>query len=297
MSSQGFFERYKAGECERIWLELRNLGEIREQPVKDEALAVAREIMKRVRYNFNVIANNLIKLGFEFEEPEKVVVPAKSNASEYLDDFEQQWGILPLSVRAWYEVIHSIKLSAFKKLSRNSLLLLDSESVILKFCFHCDYDINIFDAVSDDDELLWYPREINFYSLEEILVERIKCHDEFKKEWEERKVDEWTRNYFSEKGIDPTITAANEYLKFLPIGMCASNNEPMGFYIGKCTADSELFNDGEQTDFVDYLRSKLLNNLLFGECLTNNPLNFIYIGFPPEFEKMNAEIKNGIIIF
>ncbi|MGB3760886.1 MAG: hypothetical protein WBA07_31705 [Rivularia sp. (in: cyanobacteria)] len=60
-------------------------------------------------------------------------MPASSNASDYLDQFEQQWGILPLSVRAWYEVIHSVKLSPFKKLSKNSLLFLDSESVILEF--------------------------------------------------------------------------------------------------------------------------------------------------------------------
>lgn len=68
MSSLRLFERYKAGECEQVWQELKNLGEIREQSVKDEALAVARETMKRFKYNFNLIANNLIKLGFEFEE-------------------------------------------------------------------------------------------------------------------------------------------------------------------------------------------------------------------------------------
>ncbi|BAY85913.1 hypothetical protein NIES267_54190 [Calothrix parasitica NIES-267] len=291
------FERYKVGECEAVWQELKNLGEIREQSVKDEALEVAREMMQRVKYNFNIIVNNLIKVGFEFDEPEKVVVPAKPDACEYLDEFEQQWGILPLSVRAWFEVIHSIKLSPFKKLSRNSLQSLDSESVILKYCFHCDYDTNIFDAVFDINDIRWYPREINFYSLEEILAERIKCHDEFKKEWEEGKVDDWTRNYYREKGIDPNITPVHEYLNFLPVGMSASNNESMGFDIGKCTVDCELFNDGEQTDFIDYLRWKLLDSLLVGECLTKNPLHYIYCGFPPEFEKMNAEVKKGIIKF
>ncbi|WP_157229356.1 hypothetical protein [Rivularia sp. PCC 7116] len=52
MSSQNFLERYKAGECERVWQELKYLGEIREQSVKDEVLEVAREVMKRVDYNF-----------------------------------------------------------------------------------------------------------------------------------------------------------------------------------------------------------------------------------------------------
>ncbi|MEO0844403.1 MAG: hypothetical protein AAF063_36890 [Cyanobacteria bacterium J06643_5] len=55
MSRLELLKRYKAGECERVWQELKDLGEINEQYVKDEALEVAREVMKRVKYNFNVI--------------------------------------------------------------------------------------------------------------------------------------------------------------------------------------------------------------------------------------------------
>lgn len=39
---------------------IENLGEISEQSLKNEALGVVRETMKRVKYNFHVIANNLI---------------------------------------------------------------------------------------------------------------------------------------------------------------------------------------------------------------------------------------------
>lgn len=283
--------RYLAGECEEIWREFKNLGEIGDRSIKDEALAIARETMKRVRCNFNTIANNLIKLGFEFEEPEKVLIPAKPNASEYLDEFEQRWGILPLSVRAWYELIDSVKLSPFKKLSKNSLQFLDSESVILEFSYYCDRD-NIFDAVCDVDEVRWYPQEIHFFSLEEILARGIKADEEFKQEWEEGKVDELTRNYYLTKGLDPIKTPLP--VEFLSVGMCASNNEPMGFSVGHSTMDCEL---GDEIDFVDYLRSKLLESLLFGQCITKNPLQYIYIGYPPEFEKMNTEIKNGIMMF
>lgn len=228
MSNPRLLERYKAGECEQVWQELKNLGEINEQSVKDEALAVVREMMKRVKYNFKAIANNLVKLGFEFEEPDKVLVPAKANACDFLDEFEQQWGKLPLSVRAWYESIYSVKLSPSKKLSKDSLQFLDSESVTLEFWDSCEYE-NMFDAVSDVDEVRWYPQAINFFSLEEILAESIKNHDEFKKKWEQGKVDEWTINFHIERGIDPTKTPINEYLNFLPVGMCASNNEPMEF--------------------------------------------------------------------
>ncbi|MGB3640431.1 MAG: hypothetical protein WBA39_23085 [Rivularia sp. (in: cyanobacteria)] len=60
MSKQELLKRYKAGECEQVWQELKNLGEISQQSLKNEALGVAREIMKRVKYNFHIIVNNLI---------------------------------------------------------------------------------------------------------------------------------------------------------------------------------------------------------------------------------------------
>lgn len=60
MSKQELLQRYKAGECKQVWQELKNLGEISEQSLKNEALGVVREAMKRVKYNFHVIANNLI---------------------------------------------------------------------------------------------------------------------------------------------------------------------------------------------------------------------------------------------
>ncbi|MEO1377438.1 MAG: hypothetical protein AAFW70_24780, partial [Cyanobacteria bacterium J06635_10] len=203
--TKNWVSRYKAGEFEAVWRELKNLGEIKDESRKNEALAVAREIMKLVKYNLNIIANNLIQLGFEFVESEKVLVPAKSNASQYLDEFEQQWGILPFSVRAWYEEIHSVNLSPLKKLSKNSLQFLDSESVILEFWDNCEYE-NMFHAVSDVDEVGWYPREIHVFSLEDILARGIEADEEFRKEWEEGKVDEWTINYFIERGLDPTKT-------------------------------------------------------------------------------------------
>ncbi|MEO1431761.1 MAG: hypothetical protein AAFV71_22420 [Cyanobacteria bacterium J06633_8] len=57
MSNPRLLERYKAGECEQVWQELKNLGEISEKSLKDEAGAVAREIMKRVKYNFKAISS------------------------------------------------------------------------------------------------------------------------------------------------------------------------------------------------------------------------------------------------
>ncbi len=38
MSKQELLKRYKGGECEQVWQELKNLGEISEQSLKNERL-------------------------------------------------------------------------------------------------------------------------------------------------------------------------------------------------------------------------------------------------------------------
>lgn len=76
-SIKNCLSRYKAGKFEAVWQELNNLGEVKDESIKNGASALGQEIMKRVKYNLNVIANNLIQLGFEFVEPEKVLVPAQ----------------------------------------------------------------------------------------------------------------------------------------------------------------------------------------------------------------------------
>jgi hypothetical protein len=165
-------DRYLSGERERVWDELVALGAaVREEPVYADALAVARETMRRARANIDRLIPRLVSVGFLFgygwlqppaSQPfgwrerewyrasldwarkQPPILSSATDADEELADmrvrllrlgelaappeivahwagrvaaaeaaprdespvdaFERDVGLLPLSVRAWYEV-------------------------------------------------------------------------------------------------------------------------------------------------------------------------------------------------
>jgi hypothetical protein len=106
-----YFERYMAGEYEQVWRELVALGAaVRDEPVYSDAHAVARETMRRVRHNIELIVVRLRERYFKFKDPYHVLVPPPQNMSALLDEIENQIGLLPLSVRAWWEVVGKVDL-------------------------------------------------------------------------------------------------------------------------------------------------------------------------------------------
>jgi hypothetical protein len=51
-----YLERYLVGEHEQVWAELVALGEaVRDEPVYSDALVVARETMRRARWNIETL--------------------------------------------------------------------------------------------------------------------------------------------------------------------------------------------------------------------------------------------------
>lgn len=130
-----FYERYLAGECRQVWGELEDLGaEVRASHYSADALAVAYVTMKRVRQNIVQLIGRLREIGFEFEVESTrrdIVIPfgaARMNlwtnappdqpAPLRLPDLsradfrrlERDAGELPISLRAWYEVVGSVAL-------------------------------------------------------------------------------------------------------------------------------------------------------------------------------------------
>ncbi|HEX8996351.1 MAG TPA: hypothetical protein VF812_10000 [Ktedonobacterales bacterium] len=169
---RGYLERYLAGEYEPVWAELEALGAaVRDEPVYRDALAVARETMRRVRENLEALIPRLVKAGYQFgygwvqppvnasfgwrlrqtyrdlledakleppiltvgrdveeqladrratmqrlreldapaiimqnEERMLAELEARPRPAAQLRELEDQVGMLPLSVRAWYEV-------------------------------------------------------------------------------------------------------------------------------------------------------------------------------------------------
>ncbi|HEX6776681.1 MAG TPA: hypothetical protein VF099_00695 [Ktedonobacterales bacterium] len=118
-----FLSRYLDGEHEQVWAELLALGnQVREEPLYSDALAVAQETMRRVRYNIELLIPRLSELGYQFGFPDMgedgvlvesfspVFSPPAANVDDLIAFLEQEIGPLPLSLRVFYQVVGGVNL-------------------------------------------------------------------------------------------------------------------------------------------------------------------------------------------
>jgi hypothetical protein len=104
-----FLESYLAGKFELVWAELLKAGSsVREKPLEKEAIAVAKETMKRVRFNIETIILRLEELHYQFEYPEQILKTPNSNVAQLINELESMVGPIPLSLRMWYEEVGSV---------------------------------------------------------------------------------------------------------------------------------------------------------------------------------------------
>lgn len=121
MAERTYLERYLAGEYEQVWDELCGLGAaVRTQPLQQDAHAVARETMRRVRHNIEVLVPRLEAAGYQFGygwarghefpsgPPDPVFAPPPPNVAHLLAELEVRTGVLPLSLRAYHEVVGAV---------------------------------------------------------------------------------------------------------------------------------------------------------------------------------------------
>jgi hypothetical protein len=112
------YDRYVAGEHAAVWSELMAQGTaVRTEPLAADALAVAYETMSRVDLNVRALVMRLGEIGFEFTTPDgtrrrmkDVHVSPNARTAKRIQRIERASGPLPLSIRAFYEVVGSIDL-------------------------------------------------------------------------------------------------------------------------------------------------------------------------------------------
>jgi hypothetical protein len=147
-----YFGRYQNGEYEQVWAELVSLGsQVRNEPLLTDALNVARETMRRAKHNVQILHERLQKLGYRFNEPHEALVPPESDAAQKIAKLENELGVLPLSLRAWYEVAGAVNFSG----------------TYPKLCSHSELDF----ASVDDKQILSDP--VWVWSIDMILKEGI----------------------------------------------------------------------------------------------------------------------------
>ncbi|NWG22439.1 MAG: hypothetical protein HXY39_19195 [Chloroflexi bacterium] len=104
-----WLERYRNGEHEQVWAEMMAAGEsIRHEPLFSDALAVARETMRRARQNVETLRDRLEQSGYQFAYPDEVITPPRPDVQHCIEELERRIGPLPLALRAWYEVVGAV---------------------------------------------------------------------------------------------------------------------------------------------------------------------------------------------
>jgi hypothetical protein len=120
LAASSLFERYVNGQCEQVWNELYALSSaVRRLETFDDAMAVAHETMRRVRANCQMLLPRLEALGWCFgyewatEEHEDDIANSASRLGDplpppVLDELERQHGLMPVALRAFYEVVGEV---------------------------------------------------------------------------------------------------------------------------------------------------------------------------------------------
>ena len=104
------FDRYLAGEHQQVWKELVDAGEdVRQDALAADALAVAYETMERVNQNVRTLVERLNGLSYRFSARQPHQPPGKRTWKE-LQQLERLVGPLPLSLRAFYDVVGAVDL-------------------------------------------------------------------------------------------------------------------------------------------------------------------------------------------
>jgi hypothetical protein len=250
-----FLERYQRGECEQVWAVLLARGDqVRSEPLYADALAMVREIMRRARQNIEMLIPRLVAIGDQFgygptdpDEAEWIPLnpptyaPPNSDIQERIAELERQAGVLPLSLRAFYEIVGSVKLVGeppedWSDLGQEQWI---SELMAKYRKEHPVYDEAAFDQLltehlADPDDHDRYPED---YGLDPLYVDPIA-------------VPSQVHENHGEEGEQFAVSIAPDHLlKF--------NYSGSGAYeivIPNGAADAPLEWEWHHTTFVNYLR-------------------------------------------
>lgn len=115
MTTDGWLDRYLAGDRDRVWHDLRQLGgHVREPDVVDEVQAVCDEMARRARHNVETVVARLREQGYRFHTndeqraPVEPFVPATGAAAALVPWLESTFGVLPMAVASWIRLVGDV---------------------------------------------------------------------------------------------------------------------------------------------------------------------------------------------
>ncbi|MEU8217273.1 hypothetical protein AB0C47_16030 [Micromonospora taraxaci] len=108
-------DRYVAGQQDRVWHEMRQLGSrVREPAFAPQAQAVCDEMARRARSNIETLVARLREQGYRFHQndddqtPTEPYTPPGPKAEELLHWLEQRLGPLPMVLSSWIRIVGDV---------------------------------------------------------------------------------------------------------------------------------------------------------------------------------------------
>ena len=115
MASSGWLDRYRAGEREQVWHELRQQGDrVRGGVMEREAREVCEEMARRARHNVEILVGRLREQGYLFHtndgsrEPVEPHRPPTPDADSLVSWLESRFGPVPMALSSWVRIVGDV---------------------------------------------------------------------------------------------------------------------------------------------------------------------------------------------
>lgn len=272
-----FLERYQDGEHETVWNELVLLGPaVRQEPVYSDALSVAREIMRRVRQDIELLIDRLVERHFLFGYDHRVQpifrdkYPAEQRRT-YLEMFAWAREQPPVFVAARQQEEERLESEAsngftfdVEEEDEDSRMIAsyveEIEQLIgpVPLSMRAWYEevggVNFYGYHADWDQRYrsWYPPELKHTVSSRLMSE---CDPLIVCPLDKALMMRLRREYKAGKPYRFDF-AEDRYFK----DYCGGSSSPYGFTLPDASADSFLycFSYDQPVTFVDYLRTSIL---------------------------------------
>ena len=115
VSSPGWLDRYRSGQREQVWQEMRDLGSgIRGSEWAAEAQLVCDEMARRARHNVELLVERLSADGYRFHAndddrtPVPPHVPPTPDAAAHADWLVHRFGAVPMTLLSWTRIVGDV---------------------------------------------------------------------------------------------------------------------------------------------------------------------------------------------
>ncbi len=122
-----------------------------------DAASVAKETMRRVRKDLELLYKRLIKIGYKFQSLDEVLVEPASDILTRIESFEKENGFLPLSLKAFYTIVGSVDFTQDEEQFINSY---DREDENYLLEIHGKKEVDPVDIIGEEDPIVVYPFKV-----------------------------------------------------------------------------------------------------------------------------------------